>query len=135
MAEQTKRKLIEIDLHLVKGLRSSVGAQAGNGKLATGTQGKRTFNILQLNVQGIRNKQLEIAKLPHDHDVHIALLQETLLTEDNQYTTSGYMTARCICKNCRGIATLIRNDVQTEVINTTRWTDEENTQTRSAFMS
>ncbi len=44
---------------LVKGLRSPVGAQAGNEKLATGTQAKRTLNILQLNVQGIRNKQLE----------------------------------------------------------------------------
>ena len=94
-------------------------------KLATGTQAKRTLNILQLNVQGIRNKQLELAKLLHDHDVHIALLQETLLTEDNQYTISGYMTTRCICKKCRGIATLLRNDVQAEVINTTRETDEE----------
>ena len=35
------------------------------------------------------------------------------------------MTTRCICKKCRGIATLIRNDVQAEVINTTRETDEE----------
>ena len=56
MAEQTKRKSIEIDLHLVKGSRSPVRAQAGNEKLATGTQAKRTLNILQLNVQGIRNK-------------------------------------------------------------------------------
>ena len=71
------------------------------------------------------SKQLELAKLLHDHDVHIALLQETLLTEDNQYTISGCMTTRCICKKCRGIATLIRNDVQAEVINTTRETDEE----------
>ena len=125
MAEQTKRKVIEIDLHLVKGSRSPVRAQAGNEKLATGTQAKRTLNILQLNVEGIRNKQLELAKRLHDHDVHIALLQETLLTEDNQYTISGYMTTRCICKKCRGIATLIRNDVQAEVINTTRETDEE----------
>ena len=103
---------------------STVRAQPGNEKLATGTQAKRTLNILQLNVQGIRNKQLELAKLLHDHGVHISLLQETLLTEDNQYTISGYMTTRCICKKCRGIATLIRNDVQADVINTTRETDE-----------
>ena len=105
----------------MNGSRSPVRAQAGNEKLATDTQ----LNIVQLNVQGIRNKQLELAKLLHDHDVHITLLQETLLTEDNQYTTSGYMTTRCICKKCRGIATLIRNDVQADVINTTRETDEE----------
>ncbi len=102
MAEQTKRKVIEIDLHLVKGSRSLVRAQAGNEKLATGTQAKRTLNIIQLNVLGIRNKQLELAKLLHDQDVHIALLQETLLTEDNQYTISGCMTTRCICKNVSG---------------------------------
>ena len=120
MAEQTKRKVIEIDLHLVKWSRSPVRAQAGNEKLATGTQAKRTLNILQLNIQGIRNKQLELAKLLRDHGVHIALMQDTLLTEDNQYTTSGYMTTIWICKKCRGIATLIRNDVQAEVINTTR---------------
>ena len=126
MAEQTKRKVIEIYLQLVKGSRSPVRAQVGNEKLATGTQAKRTLNILQLNVQGIRNKQLELAKLLHDHGVHRALLQETILTEDNQYTISGYMmTTRCICKKYRGVATLIRNDVQAEVINTTRETDEE----------
>ena len=125
MAEQTKRKVIEIDLHLVKGSRSPVRSGAGNEKLATGTQAKRTLNILQLNVQSIRNKQLELAKLLHDHGVHIALLQETLLTENNQNTISGYMTTICICKKCRGIATLIRHDVQAEVINTTRETDEE----------
>ena len=107
MAEQTKRKMIEIDLHLVKGSRSPVRSQAGNEKLATGTQAKWTLNILQLNVQSIRNKHLELAKLLHDHGVHIALLQERLLTEDNQYTISGYMTTICICKKCRGIATLI----------------------------
>ena len=64
-------------------------------KLATGTQAKRTLNIPQLNVQDIRSKQLELAKLRHDYDVHIALLQETLLTEDSQCTTSGYMTTIC----------------------------------------
>ena len=52
-------------------------------------------------------------------------MYNTIHTEDNQYTISGYMTTRCICKKCRGIATLIRNDVQAEVINTTRRTDEE----------
>ncbi len=46
MAEQTKRKLIEIDLHLVKRSRWPVGAQAGNDKLATGMQAKRTLNTL-----------------------------------------------------------------------------------------
>ena len=51
MAEQTKRKVIEIELHFVKGSRSPVRAQAGNEKLATGTQAKRTLNILQLNVK------------------------------------------------------------------------------------
>ena len=63
MAEQTKRKVIEIDLHLVKGSRSPVRAQAGNEKLATGAHAKRTLDILVLlllNVQGIRNKQLEL---------------------------------------------------------------------------
>ena len=134
MAEQTKRKSIEIDLHLVKGSRSLVDAQAGNETLATGTHAKRTLNILNHNVQGIRNKQLELAKRLHHHDVHVALLHETLLTEDNQCIISGYMTTRCICKKCRGKATLIRNDVQAEVINTTRETDEENKQTRSASM-
>ena len=103
-----------------------MSAIVGNEKLATATQAKQTLNILQLNVQGIRNKQLELAKLLHDHGVHIiALLQDTLLTEDNQYTIPGCMTTRCICKKCRGIATLIRNYVQAEVINTTRETDEE----------
>ena len=82
-------------------------------------------NYIGVVVQGIRNKHLELAKLLHDHDVHISLLQETLLTEDNQYTISLYMTTRCICKKCLRITTLIRNDVQAEVTNTTRETDVE----------
>ena len=60
---------------------------------------KRVLNVLQRNVQDTRNMHatIDLAKLLHDHDIHVTLLQETLLTEDNQCTISGYVTTRCIC--------------------------------------
>ena len=40
-----------------------------------------TFNIIQANMSGLQNKTTELNKLLHDQDIHIALLQETLLPD------------------------------------------------------
>ena len=43
------------------------------------TYAKEELNILQLNIHGLQNKKIELVKLLKDQEVHIALLQETIL--------------------------------------------------------
>ena len=56
-------------------------------------------------------------KMLDDYNIHVALLQETLLPKHN-INTPGYTPTKCECTNCQGIMTLVRNDVQAEVKNT-----------------
>ena len=75
------------------------------------------FNILQINVDGLQHKTTELLKLLSDQSVHIALLQETVLPK-KPISTPGFTQYSCECQSCRGVMTLIRNDVQAEVRNT-----------------
>ena len=68
------------------------------------------FKILQANVAGIGTKKLDYQKLMHDNQVHVALFQETLHRNTNIHVT-GYTAYPCKCRNCRGIITYVRNDV------------------------
>ena len=72
------------------------------------------FKIIQGNVAGLSTKKNEYAKLMHDNQVHLALLQETLHRNTNIHIT-GYTAYACKCTNCRGIITYVRNDVTCEV--------------------
>ena len=74
------------------------------------------LNILQLNVDGLQHKSTELNKILADNNVHIALLQETVLPKHN-VSTPGYTQVLCECQKCRGVMTLIRNDVQAETTN------------------
>ena len=40
---------------------------------------RRNINILQLNIDGIRNKHMELKHFMHQHRIHIAMIQETKL--------------------------------------------------------
>ena len=82
-------------------------------------QENRQFNILQVNISGLQNKKEELAKMMHDHNIRIALIQETILPR-KPINISGYTQYKCNCNTkCRGIMTLIRNDTQAKVSNTT----------------
>ena len=74
------------------------------------------LNVLQINIEGLQHKTTELFKMLHDNDVHIVILQETILPR-NEVSTPGYTPTKCECTNCRGIMTLVRNDVQAEVQN------------------
>ena len=90
----------ELGCRLVKGPRRAVRCQAAGDKLTTGTNhlktkappgafgnggtprgprmdGKSTLNILQLNISGISNKKTELANILNQHNIQVALLQET----------------------------------------------------------
>ena len=130
----------EIGLRLgEQGPRQAVGDQAAGEKLTTGInhtqnkiklgkgkpwrkkqqnpdhrRSKCSLKILQLNICGIRNKKLELAKLLNTHKIHVVFLQETLHKGIDLYL-SGYTSYACKCTNCRGIVTYIRNDTQGHV--------------------
>ena len=75
------------------------------------------LNILQINVDGLQHKSTELNKTLTDNNVHIALLQETVLPK-HKVSTPGYTQVLCECQQrCRGVMTLIRNDVQAETTN------------------
>ena len=76
------------------------------------------FNILQVNISGLQNKQVELMKILKEKNVNIALIQETILPRNmKSLTTTGYTAYRCGCDKCQGIMTLVRNDTQAEVEN------------------
>ena len=62
-----------------KGPRSGVLSPAPCEKYA-----KEELNILQLNSNGLQNKKIELIKLLQDQEVHIALLQETILPKNQK---------------------------------------------------
>ena len=66
-----------------KGPRSGVLTPAPCEKYA-----KEELNILQLNINGLQNKKIELVKLLQDKEVHIALLQETILPKKKQKSPS-----------------------------------------------
>ena len=92
---------------------------------------KEELNILQLNINGLQNKKIELVKLLQDQEVHIARLQETILPKKKKQTTEitipGYTKEPCTCKkkkknhgtNCQGIMTIIRNEITGKTENLT----------------
>ena len=73
-----------------------------------------SFNVLQANVAGINKKRTEIQKMFHEHNIHVAMLQETQHKSCN-YNISGYIAHTCSCNSCRGIITYVRKDLQCDV--------------------
>ena len=129
----------ELGRRLVQGPRQAVPRQAAGAKYATGYQNQTktppascsgvwrkkkhksspttsaNFNILQLNISGIGNKKIELAKILDEEKIHVALLQETLHRNTNILIT-GYTEYPCKCEGCQGIITYIRNDLTAECI-------------------
>ena len=110
-------KTCELGRRLVKqGPRMGVPPPTPCDKLAQG--GTNTFNVLQVNINGLQNKTTEVLKVLNDNNVHIALIQETILGQ-LKVTTSGYTQYKCTCEKCQGIMTLVRNDIEAKVSNET----------------
>ena len=86
-------------------------------KSATGSRKPSNvhINIIQLNICGLKNKKIELAKLMNNNKIHIALLQETL-HKNLDPSISGYTHYPCPCHDCRGIITYLRNDIVGDVI-------------------
>ena len=74
------------------------------------------LNIVPINIEGLQHKVTKLQKTLHIHNVHNVLIEETILPKV-KIKTPGYTPTKCECHNCRGIMTLIRNDVQAEVKN------------------
>ena len=112
MPVHPNRKIDHIGRHVVnQGPRTPVQASAGCDKYAK----KATLNILQINIAGLQNKTVELEKRLHEEQIHIALLQETILPLKDISLPKGYTTYPCECQNCQGIMTLIRTDIQATV--------------------
>jgi hypothetical protein len=56
------------------------------------------------------------------HDIHVAILLETLLPNKNVNIT-GYTQYKYNCSKCQGVMTLIHNDTQAEVKNNKNYAD------------
>ena len=56
-------------------------------------------NLLQINVSGLQHKVLELKKILKDHNVQIAVLQETILPK-REIKISGYTQYKCNCGKC-----------------------------------
>ena len=72
-----------------KGPRSGVLSPAPCEKYA-----KEELNILQLNINGLQNKKIELVKLLQDKEVHIALLQETILPKKKKQKSPSQDTLK-----------------------------------------
>ena len=112
MTVASNRKGTPIGHHVDKqGPRMPVRSSAGCDKYAR----KSTLNILQLNIKGLQHKTLELEKRLSDEQIHVVLLQETLLPEEEISLPKGFTSYPCECFNCQGIMTLIRSDIQATV--------------------
>ena len=107
------RKPYELGRRLIKGPRQ-VDRPPATLSEKSATRG--TLNILQINISGLSQKTLELSRLLHKNNIHVLLLQETLIA-DKEHPVPGYTMYKCVCQKCRGIATLLRKDIQGEVKN------------------
>ena len=75
-------------------------------------QQQSCLNILQVNLDGISNKKIELAHLLTEKDIHVALIQESQHQSTDPHI-SNYTHSACTHNRgeCRGIITYIRNDV------------------------
>ena len=105
-------KSCQIGRRLAKqGPRVPVQASAGREKYAK----MATLKIIQVNIAGLQNKSEDLERLLHKHKAHAALIQKTILPEEEIKLPSGYTSYKCSCENCQGIMTLIRSDIQATV--------------------
>ena len=108
MTVKSNSKEFHIGRHVDKqGPRMPVRSSAGCDKYTK----KSTLNILQLNIEGLQHKTLELEKRLYDKHIHVVLLQETLLPSEEISLPKGFTSYPCECYNCRGIMTLIRSDI------------------------
>ena len=91
--------------------------------IPTPTPSTDKFNIIQVNVCGLQPRIPELQKILSDHDVRIAMIQETILPRQ-EINIAGYTKHPCQCKRkCQGIMTLVRNDTEAKVTNVETHTD------------
>ena len=113
-----KKKNIRKFRKLYRQLKPKKKAPPQNLKTKPSEKKLLNFNILQANVCGIDKKKEHLKSIMDKRQVHIALFQETLHFSCATKIT-GYSEYTCGCKekgrNCRGIITYIRNDIQGEV--------------------
>ena len=117
MPVQTNENICQIGCSLATGKqepRMSVPTPADCDKSTK----RSTINIFQANMSGLQNKTTELTKVLHDNQVHIALLQETILPDREISIPKNFVSYKCECDKCQGIMTLIRTDVQATVRNT-----------------
>ena len=82
-----------------KGPRSGVLSPAPCEKYAK--EELNIFTTRPLNTNGLQNKKIELVNLLQDQEVHIALLQETILPKKKNTTEiiiPGYTKEPCTCK-------------------------------------
>ena len=114
-----QQKLYELGCHLGNQGPRKDTALGSCDKYATVKNSKTPLSILQWNANGLGDsKILELKKSLQDHNIQVALIQETMLrTKD--ISVPGFTPYKCKCqkegRNCQGILTLIRNDVTAEV--------------------
>ena len=115
-----QQKLYELGCRLEQGPRKD-SALGSCDKSATvkNSNSKNPLSILQWNANGLgHSKLLELKKSLQDHNIQVALIQETML-KTKDVSVPGFTPYKCKCQeeghNCQGILTLIRNDVTAEV--------------------
>ena len=77
----------------------------------------QSLNILQFNIDGISTKKTELANFLDKNDIHIALLQETQKGKQTDFHITNYTPKHCVCPQCQGTVTYIRNDVTGKTVN------------------
>ena len=89
----------------------------GSGICGRKAPSKKSLNVVHFNICGIKSKKDEFKVFLSEHQIHIALLQETQHAADTNIEITGYSPYPCDCKNCQGAITYIRNDITGKVTN------------------
>ena len=85
------------------------------------------LNILQANVDSLKEKKTELAHLLSERNIHVALIQESRHYEEPQISNYTHTTCGHAKDSCRGILTYIRNDITgvVENLDTDNPTDQQ----------
>ena len=77
-------------------------------------------NILQLNVEGLTRAKCEVIQhLAAKHAISVILLQETHSPSDDKLNICGFTVVGAVHSLKLGVATLVRNDLSSKLIDTT----------------
>ena len=72
----------------------------------------QSLNIFQFNLDGLSEKKTELAHFLDKNNIHIAILQETRKGKSSEnFHITNYTATHCVCENCQGSITYIRNDI------------------------